>query len=121
MVTCDRFDGDFENGMGISAIAAPSDLVAFSEAFANPDGIDGITVTVTPTGSGNGGEFFHVCAVDSVDPAFSYCEVDWISGGLMVTAWMAGAASIDVDLASIQAAFAPRIDAILTNLAQAAG
>lgn len=121
MITCDRFDGDFDNGFGFSAIPAPADLAAFSETFANPNGIEGITVTVTPSGSGNGGDFFQVCSVDSVDPAFSYCEIDWISGGLMVTAWMAGEASLDVDLDALQAGFETILGAVLTNLAQGAG
>ena len=98
---------------------APADVAAFSQAFANPEGIDGIDITVTESGAGRGGTFFQVCSVDTVDPTFSYCEVDWIADGLMVTAWVAGAESGGVDLDALQRGLEAQLDFVLTNLSLA--
>jgi hypothetical protein len=116
-VGCDRFSDDLADAVGVLAMAPPADLTAFVTAFANPDGLASVTVSVEPGSEHSGGRFFRICSVDSDDPTLSYCEVDWLTADLLVGAYVAGADSERTDLAAFETALAAQLPTFLDRLA----
>jgi hypothetical protein len=116
-LTCDRYTDDVTDGIGIFAMQPPGDIPAFAKSFANPDGGAAMDVTVSPSGSIDGGDVYHACAVATDDPTYSYCELYWAHPDVVIGAFVAGASSVDTDLDALEAALAPEIGTILANLA----
>ena len=116
MLACDRIPEENPDGVGLFVFAAPSDLQAYAQTFANPDELDGIEVVVEPSNTFGAGRFHHICAIDTVDPDFSYCEVDWVTPDVLIGVYVTGAASTTIDLDAVEARFAQQLPAILAAL-----
>ncbi len=120
MVACDRFNE--LSGVGLVVASAPDDFDRFVEIFAQ--GSDETTShSVERLGSTDhrGGTLHRVCAEsldesDTEDGAISYCEIDWVDENLMVTVYVSGPKSLDVDLDALEAGLVSVLEDVVSNL-----
>ncbi len=105
-----------DNGAGIDIAPAPNDLEAYLREFNDPDSIGDLEYEITPSGAHEGGEFLHI-AVDSIgDVEFplNSREVVWLDDNLLVTVYVFGPATVDVDLEEIEAALRSTLPTIVS-------
>lgn len=117
MLACDRFSEDGPDSVGLFALAAPSDMNAYGELFGNPDEVEGVEILVDPTTAFGAGTFHHVCAFDELEPEFDFCEIDWVTDGVLIGVFVAGSNASAVDRAALEAGFAAQLVAIIEAFA----
>ncbi len=120
MVSCDRYanDGESAGGIGVFAMLAPTSVRAFVEAFAVVDETAPPEISVDEAGRSQGGQFYRVCVRYPDDEVSNYCEVDWLSGDLLLGTYVAGANATDADLAAVEAVFAAELPRYVETLGE---
>lgn len=118
VVACDRFQE--ESGTGLVVTPAPADFDRYLEIF--NQGINEEPPLIDRRGSTDhrGGTLHRVC-VETPDPpdGVSYCEVDWLDENLLVTVYVAGPTSLDIDLELLEAGLVAVLDDVVANLGDA--
>ncbi len=117
MVACDRHADEGPESVGLFALAAPADLVAYAEYFANPDGIDRVGVVVDPTRPLGAGMFHQMCGFDTVDPKFDFREVESSTDDVVVGVYVSGSVARHVDRVVLETGLAAGLPEIIADFA----
>lgn len=113
MLTCDRFSEEDADSVGLFALAPPADLNAYASWFANPDEDEGITISVEPTVTVEGGTINRICGLDEFSDDFDFCEVDWVSDDIVIGVYVSGPVATTVDLAALEAGLISQLETIV--------